>query len=98
MASTFRLPSLAIGKSAFTRNRCELLWLTLEPQFRDECMSRDARAPEYKEADRQTGQQPVVSTPRARQGVTGHNVRDVLGFGTAAVVVALAIVYLIYVG
>ena len=47
MASTFRSPSLAIGKSAFTRNRCELLWLTLEPQFRDECMSPDARAPEY---------------------------------------------------
>ena len=60
-------------------------------------MSPDTRAPEYKEADRQIGQRTVVSTPRARQGVTGHNVRYVLGFGLAAVVIAFVIVYLIYV-
>jgi hypothetical protein len=62
----------------------------------------DARAPEYKEADRRTGQQPasqpVVSAPRARQGVTGHNVRYVLGFGIAGIVVAFLLVYLIYFG
>jgi hypothetical protein len=61
-------------------------------------MNADARAPEYKEADRQTAPDPVVPAPRARQGVTGHNVRYVLGFGTAAVVVAFVIVYLIYFG
>ncbi len=61
-------------------------------------MSPDARAPEYKEADRQTAQQPVVPTPRARQGVTGHNVRYVLGFGLAGIVVAFVIVYVVYVG
>jgi hypothetical protein len=65
-------------------------------------MSSDTRAPEYKEADRQTAhsdaQQPVVPTTRARQGVTGHNVRYVLGFGIAAAVVAFAIVYIIYAG
>ena len=61
-------------------------------------MSPDTRAPEYKEADRQAAQQPVVPTPRARQGVTGHNVRYVLGFGLAAVVVAFVIVYIAYVG
>lgn len=61
-------------------------------------MAPDARAPEYKEADRQTAREPVVPTPRARQGVTGHNVRYVLAFGTAAVVVAFAIIYLIYFG
>jgi hypothetical protein len=60
-------------------------------------MSPDARAPEYKEADRRTAQEPVVSTPRARQGVTGHNVRYVLAFGIAAVVVAFVIVYFVYV-
>jgi hypothetical protein len=38
-------------------------------------MSADPRAPEYKEADRQTAQQPVVPARRARAGVTGHNVR-----------------------
>jgi len=60
-------------------------------------MSFDTRAPEYKEADRQTAQQVVPAT-RARQGVTGHNVRYVLGFGIAAVVIAFAIVYKIYAG
>jgi hypothetical protein len=63
----------------------------------------ETRAPEYKEADRRaarqsTAQQPVVPTARARQGVTGHNVRYVLGFGIAAVVIAFAIVYIVYVG
>jgi hypothetical protein len=60
-------------------------------------MSADPRAPEYKEADRQTAQQPVVPAPRARAGVTGHNVRYVLALSIAAVVVAFLIVYLVYV-
>jgi hypothetical protein len=61
-------------------------------------MSTDKRAPEYKEADRRTAAEPVVPTPRARAGVTGHNVRYVLGFGLAAIIVAFVIVYLVYVG
>jgi hypothetical protein len=61
-------------------------------------MSPDTRAPEYKEADRSTAQQEVVPASRARQGVTGHNARYVLGFGLAAVIVAFVIVYLIYFG
>jgi hypothetical protein len=60
-------------------------------------MSLDTRAPEYKEADRQTAPQQIA-TPRARQGVTGHNVRYVLGFGIAGIVVAFIIVYLLYFG
>jgi hypothetical protein len=64
-------------------------------------MSADPRAPEYKEAERQAVPQqtspPVVPTPQARAGVTGHNVRYVLAFGIAAVVVAFLIVYLVYV-
>lgn len=59
-------------------------------------MSPDTRAPEYKEAERRTAAEPVVPAPQARQGVTGHNVRYVLGFGIAAIVVAFIIVYLIY--
>ena len=55
----------------------------------------DKRAPEYKEADRRTGPN-TVSTPRARAGVTGHNVRYVLGFGLIAVIIAFVIVYLVY--
>ena len=47
-------------------------------------MNSNTRAPEYKNADRQTAQQPVVPAARARQGVTGHNVRYVLGFGLVA--------------
>jgi hypothetical protein len=60
-------------------------------------MNSNTRAPEYKNADRQTAQQPVVPAARARQVVTGHNVRYLLGFGLAAVVIAFLIVYLIYV-
>ena len=60
-------------------------------------MKLDTRAPEYKEADRQTPQQPVISTTRARQGVTGHNVRYVLGFGIGAGIVAFVILYVVYV-
>jgi hypothetical protein len=41
-------------------------------------------------------QQPVLSKVEARQGVTGHNVRYVLWFGLAAVVVAFAAIYLFY--
>jgi hypothetical protein len=59
-------------------------------------MSPDTRAPEYKDADRETAHQPVIPTSRARQGVTGHNVRYVLGFGIAAIVVAFVILYLVY--
>jgi hypothetical protein len=61
-------------------------------------MSSDGRAPEYREADREVAGRPVVPAPRARQGVTGHNVRYVLGFGTAAVVAAFLIVYFVYFG
>jgi hypothetical protein len=44
-------------------------------------------------------QQPIVlSADSARQGVTGHNVRYVLGFGLAGAVVTLTLLYLLYVG
>jgi hypothetical protein len=39
---------------------------------------------------------PVLSTRAARQGVTGHNVRYVLGFSLAALVIAFGIIWLIY--
>ena len=60
-------------------------------------MNADKQAPEYKDADRQSANQPVVPATKARQGVTGHNVRYVLAFGIAAVVIAFVIVYLSYV-
>jgi len=41
-------------------------------------------------------QRPVLSTLAARQGVTGHNVRYVLGFSLAALIVAFGIIWLIY--
>jgi hypothetical protein len=61
-------------------------------------MSPDARAPEYKQADREAAQTATVPAPRARQGVTGHNVRYVLGFGLVGIIVAFIIVYLIFFG
>jgi hypothetical protein len=39
---------------------------------------------------------PVLSKVEARQGVTGHNVRYVLWFGLAAVIVAFAAIYFLY--
>ena len=56
-------------------------------------MSPDTRAPEYKEADQNTAQNAVLPARRARQGVTGHNVRYVLVVSLLAVVVAFAITY-----
>jgi hypothetical protein len=38
----------------------------------------------------------VVTTREARAGVTGHNVRYVLGFGLAGALVALALILLAY--
>jgi hypothetical protein len=38
----------------------------------------------------------VLTGGRARQGVTGHNVRYVLGFGLAGAILALAVVYIAY--
>jgi hypothetical protein len=38
----------------------------------------------------------VLATQHARQGVTGHNVRYVLGVGLAAVIVAFVVLYAIY--
>lgn len=58
-------------------------------------MNANERAPEYDDANRQRPQPPMPTT-RARQGVTGHNVRYVLGFGIAAIVVAFLILYLVY--
>jgi hypothetical protein len=62
----------------------------------------DTRAPEYKDATGRTprtaAEQSVVPAARARQGVTGHNVRYVLGFGLAGIVVAFLAIYLIYFG
>jgi len=39
---------------------------------------------------------PIISGQLARQGVTGHNVRYVLGFALAAVIVVFGIIWLIY--
>jgi len=39
------------------------------------------------------GAPEVLNTTRARQGVTGHNVRYVLAFGIVAVVIVFALAY-----
>jgi hypothetical protein len=40
----------------------------------------------------------VLSTDEARQGVTGHHVRYVLGLGLVGVIVLLAAIYAFYFG
>jgi hypothetical protein len=39
---------------------------------------------------------PVIPARQARQGVSRHNVRFVLGFSIAAVVVVFAIIWFVY--
>jgi hypothetical protein len=57
------------------------------------------RAPEYREADgKAAADLSGLPSVRARQGVTGHNGRYVLGFGLAAVILAFIVVYFIYIG
>jgi hypothetical protein len=41
-------------------------------------------------------QHPVIPARQARQGVIGHNVRFVLGFSIAAVVIVFAIIWMVY--
>jgi hypothetical protein len=41
-------------------------------------------------------QRPVIPAREARQGVTGHNVRLVLGFSLAAIVIVFAIIWIVY--
>ncbi len=41
-------------------------------------------------------QRPVLSKVEARQGVTGQNARYVLLFGLSGVIIAFAIIYLLY--
>jgi hypothetical protein len=48
--------------------------------------------------DSTTQHRPVVSKDEARQGVTGHNVRYVLGFGLAAIIIAFAVIFVAYFG
>lgn len=39
---------------------------------------------------------PIIPARQARQGVTGHNVRRVLGFSLAAIVIVFAIIWIVY--
>ena len=51
---------------------------------------------EHQVSDPDAKQSIVISEVRARQGVTGHNVRYVLGFGLAGAIIALMVLYLFY--
>jgi hypothetical protein len=52
--------------------------------------NREAAMPE------RYGEQIIETKTEARQGVTGHNVRYVLLFGTTAVIVAFAVIYIFF--
>jgi hypothetical protein len=43
-------------------------------------------------------ERPVISDTEARQGATGHNVRYVLIWGLAGVIIAFAIIYILFFG
>lgn len=54
------------------------------------------RRQEDEVSDRETVHSPVVSARDARDAAVGHNVRYVLGFGLAGIVIAFIAVYLAY--
>lgn len=58
---------------------------------------RETQTPQDHEwSERQTVHSPVLPAQSARQAATGQNVRYVLGFGIAAVVIAFFIIWLVY--
>ena len=59
-------------------------------------MSSPQDRTEFGQRHLQSGQRTVVTSQQARQGVTGHNVRYVLGIGIAAVIVAFVVLYAVY--
>jgi hypothetical protein len=59
-------------------------------------MSSSQDHPVSEQHPAQSGERTVLPTQQARQGVTGHNVRYVLGIGLAAVIVAFVVLYAIY--
>jgi len=59
---------------------------------------QNRQAPDQHEWPEREIEHPVISTQEARQGATGHNVRYVLGFGIAAIVIAFIVVYIAYFG
>lgn len=59
-------------------------------------LQREKPAPQPNEwSERETVHTPVVPAQNARQGVTGQNVRYVLGFGILAIIIAFFIIYFV---
>ena len=54
------------------------------------------RVQEGEWSERLTKHSPVLSAQDAREGVVGHNVRYVLGFGFVAIIIAFIAVYAAY--
>jgi hypothetical protein len=54
-----------------------------------------AIAPERSETS-DSSERQVVTKVQARQGVTGHHVRYVLGFSLGGIVVVFALIYVFY--
>ncbi len=59
-------------------------------------MASPGESPNERDAASASKRRITVPPVEARQGVIGHNVQQVLGFGLGAVVIAFAIIYIIY--
>jgi len=51
---------------------------------------------DHQVSDEEAERPIVLSETRARQGITGHNVRYVLAFGLAGALIVLVVVYLFH--
>ncbi len=72
------------------------LFVVFKPATQRSRMSISSSQDRPVSEQRESEQRIVVSTQQARQGVTGHNVRYVLGIGVAAVIVAFVMLYALY--
>jgi hypothetical protein len=63
-----------------------------EPELRDP----RPRLQKDEWSERETVHSPVLSAQDAREGAIGQNVRYVLGFSVAAIVIVFIMIYLVY--
>jgi hypothetical protein len=74
----------------------EQLGRVQEPTIRSSVVVASERRRSFMNASHDDEHRIVVPTQQARQGVTGHHVRYVLGVGLIGVIAAFAVVYAIY--
>jgi hypothetical protein len=95
IAKTFGIGGASIGATGTVSEQCWFMYLGAS-LAEDGCMQfDDSKSGDHLET--RPGRPPaVVANIPERRGVTGHNVRYVLLFGIAAVIIAFAVIFVSY--